>query len=192
MVGVVTPMLGRGGSARRFLLGLVVGGCSSAAAVGLLVGAVIPGVLGGIDREVALVVLAAVLAVADVTRRTPAMRRQTPQHLVRVLEPGSLGLVYGLDIGLQFTIWRYTSVLWVGLAGLALFGDPAAVVVVICAAHVVWVGGVLVQAIAMRRQATAGRPLGLLPVRIMEQSRRHAAVIGAGVLAATVPIAVTL
>jgi hypothetical protein len=62
--------------------------------------------------------------IADLLNRTPHVWRQVPQRFARELQPGRLGLIWGYDLGLQFTHQKTTSLLWISLAGAVLTGSP--------------------------------------------------------------------
>src|SRR6266542_1523735 len=107
MAGVASPMLRRTRSgASRFLIGLVAGGAAAGLLLSLpayLIGTVLHDAVPMRARIVILAVLLAILAIADLTRRTPHVWRQVPQDLVWKLPPGSLGVAWGFDLGLLFT-----------------------------------------------------------------------------------------
>lgn len=127
MAGVVGPMLRYDhGGGTRFLVGLVGGGMAAGLAL-----AVPAYVLGSALQAVApmqarLSMLAAVcllLGLFDLINRTPHVSRQVPQELVHRLQPGSLGVVWGFDLGLLFTTQKIASLIWVALAAVILL-DP--------------------------------------------------------------------
>ena len=62
------------------------------------------------------------------------MRRQTPQGLVRELDPFAVGLVFGVDIGSLVSTYKTTSLIWIGLVGATLQSQEA---LVWCAAMLV-------------------------------------------------------
>jgi len=114
--------------AARFLTGLVIGevlGGLVLAAVVLLVGSLLHAVLPLAVRLVAVAVAAVVFGVADWRGRTPHTYRQVPRQLVNKLTPGTLGLVWGFDLGLLFTTQKVVSLLWMSLAAVLLI-DPMA------------------------------------------------------------------
>lgn len=128
MAGVAGPMLRyAAGAGVRFLTGLAAG----SAAAGLVLA--VPAYLLASAAHAALPMHArfgllsgvcAVLAIADLTNRTPHVWRQVPQPLVHRLQPGSLGVAWGFDLGLLFTTQKVVSLIWVALAAVILL-DPA-------------------------------------------------------------------
>ena len=127
MAGVAGPMLQRSrASGARFLAGLAVGGIAAGLvlAVPLYLAGHLAGRLAPVSaREALLVGLAFVLALADLTGRTPHVWRQVPQSLVRSLPPGTLGLTWGFDLGLLVTTQKASSLLWLSIAAVTLL-DP--------------------------------------------------------------------
>lgn len=126
MAGVAGPMLRHTASSGvRFLAGLTTGGI--AAGVVLAVPAYLLATAAQEVPEPArfwlLSVVCAALAVADLANRTPHVWRQVPQPLVHRLPPGSLGVVWGFDLGLLFTTQKVVSLTWVALAAVVLL-DP--------------------------------------------------------------------
>jgi hypothetical protein len=122
--------------ATRFLVGLVVGeavaGLFVAGAVylvGTLLGVIAPPDL----RLLAVAAAALFFGLADLRGRTPQVSRQVPRRLAYKLTSGSLGLVWGFDLGLLFTTQKTVSLLWLSVVGVLLV-DPAAAPV----ALVVW------------------------------------------------------
>ena len=69
---------------------------------------------------------ALLLGAADLTNRTPQWFRQVPQRLVRELRPGTLGAVWGFDLGLIVTTKKVTSLAWLAIGG-AILLQPALV-----------------------------------------------------------------
>jgi hypothetical protein len=136
MTGVAGPLIRNArtrGRGTRFLAGLVIGGAAGGAALAVPV-YLLGLLLGPVPEWARLTVLAAVctaLAVADFTSRTPHVWRQVPQGLVNRLPSGSLGLVWGFDLGLLFTTQKTTSLVWVALAALVLLQPASAAVVLI-------------------------------------------------------------
>jgi hypothetical protein len=136
MTGVAGPLLRnprlRAGGI-RFLAGLTIGGAAGGAVLAVpvyLLGRLL-GPLPAWVRLTLLVAVCVVLAVADFAQRTPHVWRQVPQALVNKLSPGSLGLVWGFDLGLLFTTQKTTSLVWVTLAALVLLEPGLAAVVLI-------------------------------------------------------------
>ncbi len=120
MVGVTSPlMLTVPSRGRRLMAGFVAGhlcGAIILTAVLYLVGSIIVALANASVRLAAFGAIMVALGLADVAGRTPSLRRQTPQSLVRALPPFSLGLAWGFDIGLSVTTIRVTSILWGVLA----------------------------------------------------------------------------
>lgn len=125
MVGVSGPMFAESAAqGRRFMIGLTLG--SLVGSVLLATAAAVAGIglahtglpLGA--RQAMLIGVALLLGLADLANRTPQWFRQVPQRLVRELSPGTLGVVYGIDLGLIVTTKKVTSLWWLSIAGLAL------------------------------------------------------------------------
>ncbi|GAB3953380.1 hypothetical protein [Micromonospora vulcania] len=154
MAGVAGPMLRRNVfEGIRFLLGLAVGGVI--AGVILAVPVYFAGTLlqQALPEWLRLVLLAAVgawLGVSDLRDRTPHIWRQVPQRLVRVLPGGTLGVVWGIDLGLLFTTQKTVSLIWLALAGVLLVDAGSAPLVLIC---VVLVASLLVSLWSLTRYA---------------------------------------
>src|SRR5262245_31420094 len=116
MAGVAGPMLRQSRRAgARLLAGLAIGGALGGLALaaalflaGRLLGAVMPGTL----RLLLLAVAAAAFGLADLADRTPHVSRQVPKVLLGRLPAGTLGLVWGFDLGLLFTTQKTVSLLW--------------------------------------------------------------------------------
>jgi hypothetical protein len=91
-------------------------------------------------RAGVLVALVVGLAVADLANRTPHVWRQVPQRFARELndQPGRLGFIWAVDLGLLVTTQKTTSLLWIGLAGAILSGSPTAVVLTLALASVLY------------------------------------------------------
>lgn len=135
MVGVSGPMFAESAAqGRRFMIGLTLG--SLAGGVILATAAAVVGIglartglpLGA--RLVMLIGVALILGLADLANRTPQWFRQVPQRLVRELSPGTLGVVYGVDLGLIVTTKKVTSLWWLAIAGLALVSPVLLVIAV--------------------------------------------------------------
>jgi len=117
----------------RFLIGLAIGGAAGGAVLAVPV-YLLGRLLQPLPVWVRLTLLAAVcvlLAVADLTQRTPHVWRQVPQQLVNKLGSGSLGLAWGFDLGLLFTTQKTTSMVWVAMAALVLLQPSLAAAVLI-------------------------------------------------------------
>src|SRR5688572_28347562 len=108
MVGVSNPIMRRDRHAGwRFIAGFGVGLVAAAALLAgplMLVSAAVRPVPRPV-RLAVLLVLVALLAVADLLNRTPHVWRQVPQRFARDLDhqPGRLGLIWALDLGLLVT-----------------------------------------------------------------------------------------
>ncbi|MEN3359651.1 MAG: hypothetical protein V7637_3633 [Mycobacteriales bacterium] len=86
----------------------------------------------------------AVLAAADLANRTPHVWRQVPQRFVHQLSPGTLGLVWGFDLGLLVTTQKVVSLLWAGIVAAVLLAPsvaPGLMVLVALLSGLVVVGG---------------------------------------------------
>jgi hypothetical protein len=129
MAGVASPMLQRDAKgAMRFLVALVLGEVTAGlvlAGVVVLFGSLLDAVLPVAVRLLTVVALAVVFGVADWFGRTPHVWRQVPKRLAERLPPGTLGLVWGFDLGLLFTTQKTTSLLWMSLAAVLVI-DPMA------------------------------------------------------------------
>lgn len=127
MAGVAGPMLryNRGGGV-RFLVGLVAGGAVAGIVLAVpayLLGSLVRAALSLPVRLWVLAALCVLFGVADLSNRTPHVWRQVPQRLVHSLPPGTLGAVWGFDLGLLFTTQKVASLIWVSLAAIVLL-DP--------------------------------------------------------------------
>lgn len=156
MAGVAGPMLHshlRAGI--RFVAGLISGGAAAGVLLAVptfLLATVADVAIPSQVRPWVLALTCGLFAVADLANRTPQLRRQVPQELVRRLPAGRLGVAWGFDLGLLFTTRKVTSLIWLGLAA-AVLGDPAE-----AAALTVGVATVYVTAIGV---ASAARPVGM-------------------------------
>jgi len=128
MAGVAGPMLrGSRSAGARFLIGLAAGGIAAGTLLAVpvyLLGSVLQATVPLPVRLLLLALACAVFGLADLDDLTPHVRRQVPQGLVRTLPPGTLGLVWGFDLGLLFTTQKVVSLIWVALAAVVLL-DPA-------------------------------------------------------------------
>lgn len=127
MAGVAGPMWRRSApEGIRFLAGLVTGALAAGIALALpayLLATATQAVLP-LPWRLAVLALACVLfGLADLVDRTPHVRRQVPQRLIYQLPAGSLGVVWGFDLGLLFTTQKVVSLIWVALAA-AILLDP--------------------------------------------------------------------
>ncbi len=130
MVGVSGPLLADSPSAgRRFLLALTLAGVAGSAmlaAVGVALSLALQRALPLAGRLTVLAGLAVAFGLADLADRTPQLFRQVPQRLVRELNPGMLGSVWGFDLGLIVTTKKVTSLGWLAMSGAVLI-SPALV-----------------------------------------------------------------
>jgi hypothetical protein len=134
MAGVAGPMFRNARrSGWRFLAGLLAGGMMAGMLLALPVYlfGTISGALPFTARLFGFVVLCVGFGLADLLLRTPHVWRQVPQSLVRSLRPGTLGVVWGFDLGLLFTTQKTTSLIWVALSGLVLLQPGAALAVLV-------------------------------------------------------------
>lgn len=160
MAGVAGPMLqSRRGAGARLLTGLLLGeivGGLLLALPAFLLGEVLHAALG-LQARLWLVAAACLfLGVADLVDRTPHVWRQVPQDLIGKLPPGSLGLVWGVDLGLLFTTQKAVSLIWVAMAATILLDPPLAAAVVVGTAIV---AGMTVMAYSVWWRPGAGNHL---------------------------------
>ncbi|MFE9870388.1 hypothetical protein ACFYON_07065 [Micromonospora sp. NPDC005686] len=138
MAGVASPMLRRNVSeGLRFLAGLAVGGLVAGMVLAVpvyLIGSAVGELVPETWRVVALVALAVLFGVLDLLDRTPHIWRQVPQRLVRSLPAGTLGVVWGIDLGLLFTTQKTTSLIWLATAGVVLVAPGSAPLVLVVTA----------------------------------------------------------
>jgi len=186
MAGVAGPMLQRSRRAGvRLLVGLAVGGVLGGLVLaaglflaGRLVGAVLPGTV----RLLLLAAVAVVFGVADLADRTPHVSRQVPKVLLDRLPAGSLGLVWGFDLGLLFSTQKTVSLLWLSMAAVVLV-DPAAAPLALIVWSLVASTAVVAWMLVRRRPLRLGQE-----VPWIRWIRR---MTGVGMLAAAVGVAVT-
>jgi hypothetical protein len=140
MAGVAGPMLrDNRWVGVRFLTGLAVGGTAAGLVLAVpvyLVGSLLHDVLPRHVRLVLLGLVVAGLAGADLLDRTPYLWRQVPQRLARVLPGGTLGVVWGFDLGLLFTTQKTVSLIWAVLCAAILEAPSRAPVVLVVIALV--------------------------------------------------------
>ena len=140
MAGVASPMLRRTPSGgRRFLLGLLVGGIAAGILLSVpayLIGIAVVSIVPIKERLAILAAILAILAIADLIRRTPHVLRQVPEGFIWNLPPGFLGIVWGFDLGLLVTTRKTTSLVWVAVAGGVLLLPAMAAVVLVSIAVV--------------------------------------------------------
>lgn len=135
MAGVAGPMIRtRRGAGARLLVGLLVGEIAAGLLLSLpafLLGEGLRAVLGLQARLWLLAAVCLLFGIADLANRTPHLWRQVPQDLVDKLPPGSLGLVWGFDLGLLFTTQKAVSLIWVAMAAAVLLNPVLAVAVIV-------------------------------------------------------------
>jgi hypothetical protein len=128
MAGVAGPMIRSSRSrAARFLVGLTAGGLAGGVVLAVpvyFVGALVQAAVPMQGRLWLLAGTCALFGIADLTNRTPHVWRQVPQRLIHVLPPGTLGVVWGFDLGLLFTTQKVVSLIWLTIAATVLL-DPA-------------------------------------------------------------------
>ncbi len=117
MVGVTSPLFRNGDirGGRNLVIWYVVGTAVSATAIFAALKVASLGVSAALPSGLRYLVLAScvgTLLVLDVLGRTPRLNRQTSQRL-RTLPPSARGFLWGIDIGLQFTTIKVTSLVWV-------------------------------------------------------------------------------
>ena len=138
MAGVAGPMLrDERWKGVRFLVGLTLGGAAAGLLLAVpvyLLGSVLHDTLTAAVRLVALGLAVAALAAADLLDRTPHLWRQVPQRLARVLSGGTLGAVWGFDLGLLFTTQKTVSLVWAVLVAAVLVAPASAPVVLVTVA----------------------------------------------------------
>lgn len=79
-----------------------------------------PSLLGG-----GFILLTLGLVTSELLSRRPQWRRQTPQRYIWDLKPFPRGFAWGFDIGLWFTTYKASSLVWIVLGCSILSGDPA-------------------------------------------------------------------
>lgn len=135
MAGVAGPLISRDVSGGvRFLMGLFIGGAFGGAVLAIPAYAMSL-VLGfAINRRLGLILLAVgcmLLGAADLAGRTPHVWRQVPQGYVHRLQPGGLGLVWGVDLGLLFTTQKVVSLIWAALLATILLSPDLTVILLV-------------------------------------------------------------
>jgi Na+/citrate or Na+/malate symporter len=130
MAGVAGPMLRDSRwEGVRFLIGLAVGGITAGLVLAIpvyLIGSLLRDVLSAPGRLALLALVVAALAIVDLLDRTPHISRQVPQRLARTLPAGTLGLVWGFDLGLLFTTQKTVSLIWAAIAAAILLAPVSA------------------------------------------------------------------
>ncbi len=141
MAGVASPM--REEDRRRFArfaAGLTIGHLVAAMLLALLLGfggELIARLLPHTGRVVLAGVLGLGFGIADLLDRTPHVWRQVPKRFIGMLSPGTLGTVWGFDLGLLVTTQKTTSLLWASIPAVALLA-PARLPVVLAGFSLVW------------------------------------------------------
>jgi hypothetical protein len=125
------------GAGVRFLLGLLMGEMAAGvllAVPAFLLGTGLRAVLAPSARLWVVVAICVVFGAADLANRTPRVGRQVPEHLIWRLKPGTLGVVWGFDLGLLFTTQKTVSLIWVAMAAAVLLDPPVAAAVIVAIA----------------------------------------------------------
>jgi len=147
MAGVASPMLRRNRSSfTRFFVGLAIGHVAAAALIALLlslVGSLLAGVVPLTGRLVVASTVAIGFGVADLLNRTPHVWRQVPQRFIDILQPGTLGTIWGFDLGLLVTTQKTTSLLWTALPAIALL-EPSHTLAAFVGFSLVWIAATFV------------------------------------------------
>ncbi|WP_089005265.1 hypothetical protein [Micromonospora viridifaciens] len=115
-------------------MGLAVGGLVAGLVLAIpayLVGSAVGQLVPEEGRVAALVALAVLFGTLDLLDRTPHIWRQVPQRLVRTLPAGTLGTVWGIDLGLLFTTQKTTSLIWLATAGVVFVAPGSAPLVLV-------------------------------------------------------------
>ena len=130
MTGVAGPMMrGSRAASIRFITGLFAGGAAAGVVLAVpayLVGTAIRAATPAWWRVVIVAVACMAFGIADLINRTPHVWRQVPQRLYHALSPGTLGLVWGFDLGLFFTTQKVVSLIWVAILAVVLFAPTQA------------------------------------------------------------------
>jgi|SoiMethySBSTD1v2_1073268.scaffolds.fasta_scaffold865835_1 hypothetical protein len=138
MAGVAGPMLReKRWNGARLLAGLAVGGVAAGLVLAIpvwLIGSLLVRVIPLPGRLALLAILLVAFGAADIAGRTPHVWRQVPQGLVRILSPGTLGLVWGFDLGLLVTTQKTVSLMWASIAVTALLAPGSAAVLLVAMA----------------------------------------------------------
>lgn len=157
MVGVSSPLF-RVAGASRFYLGLAGGMLSAALFLGALL---IPISLAAknvpIGQRVWIVAgLGVVFGCTDLISRTPQVWRQVPQRFaLQGLSRGTLGAVYGADMGLLVTTQKVTSLLWLAIIGSTALTTPGVIMLTLFSAATVQAATIVVLSILDQGTVTA-------------------------------------
>lgn len=168
MVGVSDPLWRDNRRHGLLFIGGFAAGSVAAMAVMSMPLLLLTELAGAIDpaiRAVALTSLLLGLGVADLLNRTPHIWRQVPQRFARTLQPGQLGFIWALDLGLLVTTQKTTSLLWIGLGGLILAGFPVPVVLAVMTISTVFTVGVILLTVSKAGPALTD-PLSPLRIRV--------------------------
>jgi hypothetical protein len=135
MAGVAGPLL-RSNTRMgiRFLSGLLVGEAMAGTLLAVpayLLSSTLRPLLPVADRLWAVAVVSLALAAADFANRTPQLSRQVPQTLIYQLPYGTLGVTWGIDLGLLFTTRKTASLIWVAIVAGILLSPPLAALIVV-------------------------------------------------------------
>jgi hypothetical protein len=131
MAGVAGPMLRSRRGGVRFLGGLAVGEVAAGAllaAAAYLLSEVAQAALPVRARLWLVAGVCVVFGAADLANRTPHPWRQVPQRFVHRFQPGTLGIVWGFDLGLLVTTQKVASLIWAAIAACVLLSPLAAAV----------------------------------------------------------------
>jgi hypothetical protein len=176
MTGVASPMLKRSKQQGvRFLAGLAIGGIAAALVLSLLVYLIGILALSPIPIRERLLLVSAIaigLGAADLMHRTPHVSRQVPQRLVRMLPSGTLGVVWGFDLGLLFSTQKTTSLIWVAIVAALIIAPSSAIAIL------VGIALMLVAVVALGSLSLNGRLLVVLKSKLLAAGG-HARLIGA-------------
>ncbi|MEU4645721.1 hypothetical protein [Micromonospora sp. NPDC023814] len=96
-----------------------------------LVGSVLEKLVVEEWRFVVVVAFTVLFGILDLFNRTPHIWRQVPQRLVRTLPAGTLGVVWGIDLGLLFTTQKTTSLVWLAAIGVVFLAPGSAPLVLV-------------------------------------------------------------
>lgn len=134
MAGVAGPMLRSDRRAGvRLLAGLLAGELAAGVLLAVPAYLLSKGLHATLSQPARLWLLAAVCLVfgaADMANRTPRVQRQVPEALLHRLPPGTVGVVWGFDLGLLFTTQKAVSLIWVAIAAGILLDPVSAAAIV--------------------------------------------------------------
>jgi hypothetical protein len=168
MAGVAGPRLrSHRGEGVRLLIGLVLGRLAAGVALSVpayLLARAAHATFGAPARLWLAAVACASFAAFDLADRTPHPWRQVPQSLIHRLPPGTLGVAWGVDLGLLFTTQKVASLIWVSIAGSVLLDPATAAAVPVVVAAMAGAGEVALS-VAGPRWYGSGSRLVRLPLR---------------------------